>query len=305
MPKITPNTLFLVNDLFNEKKWVINNSSKSINPYFRFCERLKLFETDKQEFIINLTHDFIKIDLIDYLEKFYDSLICLGDKVFERKEKIFVYPLIKPFLSRKIDKDTGEEVSILKIPHAKTKSSNFLHYMFESDDWTWLSEKFIIDNSISNLKKKFSNDDSILILIDDYVGSGRTAYETCAEYLNETFNNEKLKIENIKVVSIAAQNEGIKKVKDLIGVEVISNIKLNKGISDKFSSNEVDDKLALMKLIEDDMKIDKMYSLGLEQTEALITFLNKTPNNTFPVYWHETKKLLAPFPRYKNYRKSG
>lgn len=296
-PHISPSILLKISNLFSEKKWsVAAGTEKHPSLFDKYCSRLKLFEAHHQELVIDLTHYFKIIALKDYLESFYESLILLG-QIFDEKEKIFVYPLIDPII-RLDEKDIAKK----KITKGKTKSASFLHYMIETDDYMWLSNKLIVDTSLERLEKRFDNRDSCLVLIDDYVGSGKTAGDVCKVYLHETKLEETFKPENIKVVSIAAQEGGVKYLKKELDIDVVSNIIMTRGISDFYTGEVLERKKAHMAEIEATLKVSEDYNFGYERTEALISFMNKTPNNTFPVYWHETSKKIAPFPRYKNYR---
>jgi hypothetical protein len=303
--KISPGILLMIEDLFNRKKWEVQKYSNDITSLFeKFCARLRLLSNEQQKLVIDLTENFIRIELSEYLERFYDSLLCVKDEVFNSKEKLFVYPLINPYIEHIIKQENLARQ--VKIPYGKTKSSQFLHYMLASANWTWISEKLILSESISTLSNRFRNEDSMLFLIDDYVGTGLTAIGVCRQYLSESFKGETILPENIKIICIAAQKVGISRVRDELGIEVISNLILTKGISDRYSNDEISQKLKLMEDIELEIGgIKESYRFGLEKSEGLITFLNKTPNNTFPVYWHETKTKVAPFPRYKNYFGNG
>jgi hypothetical protein len=287
MSKINPDLLIKIVELFEKKNWPINNSNaNTISLFDRFCERLKLLDDNQKLLVIELSYNYTWIQLKTYLEHFYDSLLLLGDNVFNSYDKIFVYPLL----------------SISNSVPLKTKSAGFLHYMFETDDYTWLSNKFHPNTSIRYLYENFDNNDSILLIVDDYVGSGGTAVEICNEYLSTKIKSGHIKNTNIKVVTIAAQIEGIETVKNKVDIEVVSALKFNKGISDKYFNNEKKEKEDVMNEIEKILKISPELNYGYKKSEALITMLNKTPNNTFPVYWFENRKKVAPFPRKKIFK---
>ena len=46
-------------------------------------------------------------------------------------------------------------------------------------------------------------------------------------------------------------------------------------------------------------RITSIYSLGYMQSEALISIMDKSPNNTFPIFW-KAKDDLNIFPRFYN-----
>lgn len=281
--KLKTNTLFKVSKLFEFKQWRIEHREDISSLFFRYCERLKLYNEDQQDFIIELTKNYERVELNVYLESFYDSLILLGDNIFHNYDNIYIFPLLKPTIN-----------------YSKTKSAGFLHYMLDSDDYRWLSDKIIVTHKLSVLKK-FDPKKSILILIDDYVGSGDTAIETINEI--KSFDEYKeIPNENIKVVAIVSQEQGINNVKNQISVEVIANKILKKGISDFYPDFE--DKIIKMREISQRLNVKDELKLGYKDCEGLITMLQKTPNNTFPVYWFESGNRVAPFPR-KKYFKNG
>lgn len=283
---ISPNTLLKVKQLFTSKNWAIEDGTAgNLSLFEKFCARLKLFTQEHQELIIELAYSFRIINLNEYLERFYDSLFCLNDSIFE-KDKVFIYPLINPQK---------------KISATRTKSANFLHYMLQTSDNRWISKKLIVNSVFNDLKSTFSNKDSCLILIDDFIGSGNTAIEVCDFYLKENINNENIYPENIKIVCIAAQQFGIVKIKNTLNIDVFSNIIMPKGITEVYNGNVLNAKIAKMEEIEKKLSIKAEYNFGYERSEALISFLKKTPNNTFPVFWHETPVKVAPFPRYQKY----
>ena len=65
------------------------------------------------------------------------------------------------------------------------------------------------------------------------------------------------------------------------------------------------DKKEKMKKISQQLQVPKELYLGYLETESLVA-MNKTPNNTFPVYWCECKENShAPFVRKGNIKVIG
>lgn len=290
MNQIKTNILLKIQELFLSKGWDFKNGNEMpLSLFNRFCERLKLLTDEQQLLVIELTHDYTWVELANYLERFYDSLIALGDEVFNSYDQIFVYPLLSPH----------------KATPSKTKSAGFLHYMFEADNYTWLSDKFIPDSSLKVLQNNFNNQNSVLLLVDDFVGSGDTSISICTEYLNVETNHGGISSKNIKIVSIAAQRQGVIAVKEALDIDVVSAMIFEKGISDKYSDIDRTAKINLMEAIEDAIKVEQDFKFGFRKSEALITMMHKTPNNTFPIYWLETRNKVAPFPRKKKFKANG
>ena len=141
---------------------------------------------------------------------------------------------------------------------------------------------------ICNLK-----DDEIVILVDDYIGSGETAVGA----INWIVGSYKVNPKQIVILSIATQEQGVQHILNETGVTVYSQYQFTKGISDFYSGAEREDCLATMEGIENKLKVAPQDRFGYNQSEALISLI-RTPNNTFPVFWKaKGKEQLPPFPR--------
>ena len=142
-------------------------------------------------------------------------------------------------------------------------------------------------------KLKNLGDDDAVILLDDYVGSGETAIEA----INWLSNKYNINQSNIIVLTIAAQKQGMDAVLEQCEVHFFTHLIRQKGITDIYSKNELDDKVKIMNSIEQKLKIESKFHFGYNESEALISLI-RTPNNTFPVFWKtDEKNAIAPFPR--------
>lgn len=299
---INLNTFVAVEELFKRKGWDAKSKlSSGLSKLDRFCERLKLFSIEEQALLIELSEKFLHITTSDYLEKFLASYYSIPQLFFEKYNTIYVAPLIDPYIHTELESK--------RIERGKTKSSTFLFYSLDWHDITWIDfySKLVFVEQIGKLKKSLNPENSSLILIDDYIGTGRTAEEVCKIYLKEDYQGKTLRPDQIKILTIASQNAGKEYVENKMKVMVTCDIFRNKGISDNFKDKDALVMLDKMKDMERRLCSKKFlksgYSLGYGQSEGLISIANKTPNNTFPVFWYETKKMPAPFPRYNNFGK--
>lgn len=145
------------------------------------------------------------------------------------------------------------------------------------------------------LKKLELKDGEYLVLVDDFIGSGKT-FQKCIEQI-ETY---KIPLEKVLLISIAIQEDGLKLIENKKIKCYYSHIE-KKGITDYYENEDQIEKKESMRIIERKLKFKPKFSLGFEQSEALLSLI-RTPNNTFPVFWHEyfdnQKIRKAPFPRY-------
>lgn len=282
---LSPQQLISISSVFNDNGWKIK---KELNPedslFNRFCERmLEVKDEEGQALFLDLakrylwlSSDFYFMNLIKALE----HLVSEYEKLTS-DTKVYVMMLIAP-------KDEG-----------KTKSSAMLLYLFNDTrlriDPRFSHYRFEIISDKESLHQKMDDKDAVLVLVDDYIGTGDTAV-ACVEQLDKLG----IKMEQIAILSLVAQEEGKKKIEEKGIFFCTSNLR-NKGISDYYEGKELEKNVRLMQKIEKDLKVGEKSRFGYGQSEALVTMC-RTPNNTFPVFWYEPelgiKKKLAPFPRF-------
>jgi len=140
--------------------------------------------------------------------------------------------------------------------------------------------------------------DSMVIAVDDFVGTGDTALKFLAEF-QKVFPDINSRFAIATLVTMKSAKEKISG----LGVKIFSHLICEKGITDhaKWSYQEKIDRTNLMKTLETRIKVLPQYRLGYGQSESLIKMM-RTPNNTFPVFWHTTLydniPWPSPFPRH-------
>lgn len=282
---LSPQQLISISSVFNDNGWKIK---KELNPedslFNRFCERmLEVKDEEGQALFLDLAKRYLWLSSDFYfmnLLKALEHLVSEYEKLTS-DTKVYVMMLIAP-------KDEG-----------KTKSSAMLLYLFNDTrlriDPRFSHYRFEIISDKESLHQKMDDKDAVLVLVDDYIGTGDTAV-ACVEQLDKLG----IKMEQIAILSLVAQEEGKKKIEEKGIFFCTSNLR-NKGISDYYEGKELEKNVRLMQKIEKDLKVGEKSRFGYGQSEALVTMC-RTPNNTFPVFWYEPelgiKKNLAPFPRF-------
>ena len=280
--KLSLNIINQLNNLFETKKW--GKTELKNDLYARFAERLELLQDESDQlFVLDISKDFLRVGEV---QKIYENIqivfFNIEQSIYNKYNKIIIMPL-----SKKIYQNNGN-----------TKSGDaYFYFLKNSDFFSWFDyfpNKFMLQEK---MQSSFVNANKALFLIDDYVGSGDTVLEIFND-LKEYYPD--INSENIYVLAPFAQQKAMDRVLKETGIKIISNTIRHRGISDKYPSEIVPQQLKRMMNIEDtiDSKIkDNNYSLGYKQSEALIQVLDKTPNNTFPVFWYDNKKCRSPFPR--------
>lgn len=274
--KLQLDKISAVENLFKEKNWPIERDQLMFSSTFnRFCYRLSLFDEEQQSLIIELAHHFRDIGINDFQEYFCEAIKEID---FTDFKAVLVAPL-KP-LSVK-----------------ETKSSNAIWYYLKSySDFSYKEydrKLFFIDNW-EEIQNTLSTQQALLLLVDDFIGTGETVIETLDELIESGMIT---KDSNFKVVSFLAQEAGINKVSDNFGKIACVGEILKRGITDRFEGDELERKRELMIKIETSIKVKEGYSFGYGGSESLVAFNRRSANNTFPVFWLEKKNKLAPFKR--------
>lgn len=127
-----------------------------------------------------------------------------------------------------------------------------------------------------------------IVLIDEFVGSGRTVVSRISR-LRQLYTENNVNDVSFYVKAIASTTMGMSHAKDNdINIECL--ICLDKGISDFYNSDLVPTKLALMERLES--ILSESYNdrerpkFGYGQTESLyVRDGGNTPNSVFPIFW--------------------
>lgn len=277
--------LLSIASVFKQKNWKIMKTENPAESHFnRFCERMQDINDEKgRELLLDLTKRYLWLPqelYFEHLENALEKLLVEYRKITSKSE-IYVMQLIAPKDEKKIK---SSAMMLYSFNDMRLRmDARFLHYKFE-----------IVSNK-KVLPKKLESQDAVVVLVDDYIGTGDTAI-SCVEAL-EKYG---IKTEQMAVLSLVAQEEGKRKLEKK-GVFVCTSILRKRGISDFYVGEERDKNIKIMHVIESDLKVEQKYKFGYGESEALVTMC-RTPNNTFPVFWYEpeqgNEKKYAPFPRF-------
>lgn len=253
-------------ELFNHKQWEID-PDHDISLLSKFISTLNLLNNEQQQFLIELTKDFQWYDSRKYLEMMIKPLqdlrLTIGDK--------FIF-----FAQCLPSEDVG-----------KNKSSS--HVLYELEDY-YLHQhvnmgKYQRINHVDEANEQMMLDDkAVLVLVDDFVGTGDTAIKALTE-LREVHKHLQ-NYDSVKVLTLVAQSSGLEAISN-IGVDVFCSVELGKGISDQpINDDEKYKKWVLMEAVERRINgLEKKYNFGYKGSEALVSMI-RCPNNTFPIYWY-------------------
>jgi len=276
---MTPKQLLELDKIITTREWIENPLHKSVNN--KLFKLLNKLDNDEVTLILELLHKFTWISNSQYDKKILDVFRKIDPNIIKSSKKLYFFPIVKPRDSKKLKSGLSIIYPIVGI----------LNYIEEFDH---VNTGNIISD-FQQLKRITLKEDEYLILVDDFIGSGKT-FEDCYNQI------QKYSIPNDKIIicTLAIQEDGLKVIREH-GFSVYYSHIEKKGISNNYVGDEIIKRISKMTLIEKKLKYNPRYSLGFEKSEGLISMI-KTPNNTFPVFWHEYSEgdeiIKAPFPRY-------
>lgn len=255
--------------IFKELDWPINSRVPGAHPYedvFNdILELLAYLERDEQELLLTLCTGYLHCTALQYSGLLNEALSQVHPADLDECRGVILLPLKAP-------KDRG-----------KVKSADGMLYMcrlalpqileVQGKTYDQLTDPELLNSKHAN------RDRSLILFVDDFIGSGNTAEDALVDYQRRL----RLDTDRVIVVALVAQEIGIKRLNDL-GFPVVAARRRTRGISDSLSIRDKPRAIELMKRIEAKIGVKARYSLGYEQSEALVSMM-RTPNNTFPVFW--------------------
>lgn len=280
---------------YGGKDW--NDNNDRITKLYR---RLLPLSEEERDLIFTLTDDFEYCSLLDVNSHLHDAYDKIPKDLKDDAKKIIIAPLKDPIISK--PKTIGDFTLVSK---AKSPDLYFpmFRYSFSTTDMHYNKIDFCPD--ASSISSKY-NDRTLLIMLDDFVGSGMTVSKIVS-HLGYIFReqNKQLRYKDIVILSAFAMNQGIVLLRSRHGIQCYANRILQKGISSNENLNPTEKVhlLSVMQEIEHKVvpTVGYVNTLGYMQSEALVSIGDKCPNNTFPFYWYGNKKseLQPIFPREK------
>jgi hypothetical protein len=254
--------------LFKKLGWEIHgeegDEDEEEQLFDRFCTLMARLQPEEQELLFNLTAEFLHCPFSTYSPLIKRALRKIDKSKIARCREIFFLPLISP-------RHIGQ-----------VKSSTSLIYQFIAEAIGRIGEfngKMYKGYENPNLLKRHpSRSDALVLLCDDFIGTGETAKDAI-DYYNV---NLRVSSDMPVVVALVAQQTGADLV-NALGCDIAVTHIRKRGISDS-TSLDVEAALEIMTKIEEKLRIEEKYRHGYMRSEALVSMI-RTPDNTFPVFW--------------------
>lgn len=249
-----------ISDLISCQKEMLGGKSKALEELYDLCDN-----EEKESLVKQLLVDFTEMN-----DDIYS--LCLDDmsKYIVNKGFPLAECMVVAMCHDHLADSSQEVLQDIKLPLELKKFPN-KNYCNRADKCFRKSDKAV---------KHF-------FIVDDFVGSGHTV-NSRIKSLSEKANGREY---TLHFVIVAGMEHAVKMLKDN-GVDIYCSYTVKRGITDRYSNDQVDGKLALMDDLESHLaeRINQtdlaLYHFGYRQSEAIFTRRNKNvPNNVFPLFW--------------------
>lgn len=255
--------------------------------------RINKFSTEEKEIWHNLIQ---KVLLNEQTKLNKNNLLDVIEEVNCYKDAEII-DYINVAIEKVLENYSQDKYIILK---DKVSSSN--HSIVSNlTKYGYIQEKNIIKYSAEKeLELKKIEDNSIILIIDDYVGSGKTIIDILKEI------EKKYKNQIVKIISYIWQEKAKEKINEYINETMRNNkyeIYDEDSVMEKSYVEKYEKESTILKYIEDTCSTcgDKRYKYGYNSTGAMITINGLAPNNNISMLWRNDlgndKTWIPPFNR--------
>ena len=248
--------------IFADHGWPLEPNNGEGADFDRFAEILGHLEPEGQELMMRLTRRFLLHSVGDYSRSVSELAARLLPVIeSDPARHVIVLPLQQP-------KD-----------HGVPKSGAMVTYMLRLELGRRGIKHHAWDRPELVKERLPDRKAALVVLADDFVGSGSTAL-AAYEYFKNFCG---VSGDEIIVCTLIAQSVGLERLATA-GVQIAAVVERGRGISDSSDLDDASRALQVMDDIEEGMNVPQDFRRGLGQCEALVS-LARCPNNTFPIYW--------------------
>ncbi|MCM1140698.1 MAG: hypothetical protein NC453_19175 [Muribaculum sp.] len=246
-------------------KGISDNLGFSENRFNSLCNTYQMLNEEQRVLFWDLLKRFLFIPLSKYQEELAIATKKMLDSV--NQKNILIYNGLST-------KEMG-----------KIKSNYLISYQFKASNLRsivslWPRNLQVVNN-IKELLCIQSFDDTTLVLVDDFVGSGETIEKAFYDISIRLKVYGKV-IRKFVVLCIVAMHQAIERL-SRSGIQVYCTHEISRGISDFYSGKDLTNATRIMTEIERKLNVSDNFKFGYRQSEALVS-MERCPNNTFALF---------------------
>ena len=275
-------TLGELTSIWASKKWEFVSAEESSQAFDWMCSMFERIPKDLHWVALNLFRSYSLYSFNRYQSLLISALSMIKIVGYENIERVVFSPLLNPSDDRRGSAKSGHTLPYLA-RYTPLPNDSFIK-----------SLKIDAVASPSSIPEYLKNGPTLVILLDDFIGSGDTAK-------NAVFKcQEQIRAEDkILVIGLVVMTKAVSTL-ERFGIKLIYGALERKGIEENDLFPDKKSAYAMIDIVENDFDIHIDERWGYNKSEALVTML-RTPDNTFPMFWC-TRNLdgstwPAPFPR--------
>lgn len=246
-------------------KSISNNMEFSESRFNSLCNTYRMLTDEQRILFLDLLKRFLFIPLSKYQEELAYATQKMLDNISHRNL------LIYNGLSKK---EMGN-----------VKSNYLISYQFKASNLrsivNWWPRNIRVINNIKELLNISDFNDTALVLVDDFVGTGETIEKAFYDVSMRLKKYGKV-IRKFVVLCIVAMHQAIDRL-SRAGIEVYCSHEIYRGISDFYVGEDLRNAKRIMTDIEKKLKTKESFKFGYKQSEALVA-MERCPNNTFAIF---------------------
>jgi hypothetical protein len=282
-PALTLAVLRRINAIFTKLDWHGSPDNEEGNRLFdAFCSLLERLDSTEQELILMLTQDFLHCNLASYAHLVEDACKAIDISMLGSSSEVLIIPLTRP------------------TDALRAKSGGTVSYLINEgyhNNPAFADKKLTPLNHVAGLHHSdyATRFNTTIMFVDDYIGTGETATQALNEYESDCKRDD----DCLLAVGLVALRNGFDILKSHVPNSFAAIVR-DRGISDSTKITDKAAALQTMRAIEQRMNVEAKYRLGYQASEGLERMI-RTPDNTFPIYWHTghdgNNSWPAPFRR--------
>lgn len=268
---------YRIDKIFKEQYLLLNKRLKNSITAIDYYNWMQNFETTDRDIAYKV------LGMVEYID---DTDILTGFEV-----------CINELLSKLID----NQKIIVNPVGGFQKSGNAMYYFF------WKSVKSLnVENRFkpithsSQFKRYHFSESDVLLLIDDFIGSGRTVTKYYDQQIKHYIRQNKY-VPTVFIISIISLVKGMNYLgNNYPEIELICWKTQNAAFSKNSSPFGYREKMLPIREMSYryGKKLNKNNPLGYNNSQALVTFSYGTPNNTLPIIWSSLNGWYPLYPRF-------
>jgi hypothetical protein len=268
--------------IWTSKKWEFVSPEESSQAFDWLCSMFEQIPKDLHWVALNLIRSYSLYSFNRYQSLLISALSMIQIVGYENIERVVFSPLLNPSDDRRLNAKSGHTLPYLA-RYTPLPNGSFIKTL-----------KTDAVASPSAIPEYLKSGPTLVVLLDDFIGSGDTAKNAvfkCQELIRAE--------DKILVVGLVVMTKAVSTLEGY-GIKLIYGALELKGIEENELFPDKKPAYAMIDIVESAFDIHKDERWGYNKSEALVTML-RTPDNTFPMFWC-TKNLdgtswPAPFPR--------